>query len=337
MIPVAIAVAVGTGIAQYMNSEQARKASAKERQKMSEALQKIQEPGFDFSNITPEEYKVIGKYVPQVAQYVAEANPTLIEKSGQMKEGQGAMLDALRQYKNIAQSNSDPAFQAQMDLAARKTQAEAQSRQESALLAAQRRGQGGSLASLGAQLQGGSAAMDRNAEMGKNAAIEAYRNKLDAMRQSAALGGQVYAQDEGYQRNNADIVNSYNARAATGRQNYLNNSADTLNSAQRVNLQAAQGAADSNVAARNSAALANRDRVNALRQQVYGNTMAKYGQQVNNSNANVQGINSAAQDRNQAMQSVAGIAGAYADRQNAKDVAKIKYGKDEDEDGDIFS
>jgi len=331
-----VVLAAGVGIAQYMNSEQARSASTAERKKMQEALNKIQAPDFDFSNITPEEYKVIGKYVPQVAQYVAEANPTVVQQTGQMKEGQGAMLDALRRYRSIASSDSDPAFQAQLDLAARRSQAEAQSRQESTMLAAQRRGQGGSLATLGAQLQGGSAAMDRNAEMGKNAAIEAYRNKLDAMRQSANLGGQVYQQDLGYQRTNADIINSFNQRAATTRQNYMNNSANTLNDAQRINMQATQSAADANVSARNSANMSNRDRVNSLKQQVYGNQMAKYGQQVGNTNAARQDIYQNAQDRNNAMQSVANIGGAYADRESAKDIARIKYGKEEEDDGSIF-
>ena len=79
MAGVAIGTAVISAYQQWKQSEAGRNASAAESKKMEELLAKVQTPNFDPSKLTPEDYAVVRKHIPQVAEYVAEANPSLVK------------------------------------------------------------------------------------------------------------------------------------------------------------------------------------------------------------------------------------------------------------------
>lgn len=323
--PIVIAAVAAAGaIAQWMNSEAARKASAKERKRMEEMFDKIQDPEFDMSNITPEDFKVVGKYVPQAAAYVAEKNPTLIEESGDMRLGRSAQLEALRGLRRAATEERDPALMAQLDLASSRGQSDAQSRQASILQDASRRGQGSSLNTLMAQMQGAATAQNRSAEESRLNAIDSYKNKLAALRDSASLGGDIRGQDIDMQQTNMNAINSFNQRTAAGRQNYLNDVSRIQNEGQRYNVGVAQGISDKNVDQRNQAAESNLARLNALKQQRYGNAVNKAGIAAGQINTGIQYDQQAAADRNKTIQGVtdAGIsyAGSREDAANREEI-----------------
>lgn len=325
----AVAIAAGTALAQWYNSEQARKANKEDREKIAALIEKFRSEDMAQAPLTPEEYKLLGTYTPEVANYVKEKAPEIIKTTGAMREGQSAQLDALRRLRDISRQDKDPAMMAQLDLAAQRTQAEAQSRQQSALQDAQRRGQGGSMANLVAQMQGGESAMSRNAEQGRLAAIEAYRNKLSAMRDSAALGSQIRGQDIDLQSRNANIINSFNQRAATGANNYLQGAADIRNRGQMFNLEAAQGIADKNVGSRNDFNKFNRGEQNDARQN-YLNAMT------GNTQAGIQGRSQDTQDRNAMYQGIGNFAGSYYQGQQDRDFEKQKAIYAKEGDSDIF-
>jgi hypothetical protein len=88
-IPAVVAL-VSAG-AQYLNSRNAQNASAEERARIKSMLDKIQDPDFDVSMITPEELKSVGKYVPNAIPLINEAAPQIMKA-----QGQGAVAGALR-------------------------------------------------------------------------------------------------------------------------------------------------------------------------------------------------------------------------------------------------
>lgn len=320
MLPAVVAGAmVASAAVQWYNSEQARNADKKERKRMQDLINKVQQPDFDFRSLAPEDIKVVGKYIPEVAPYVAEQAPELVKESGIMKEGQAAQLAALRRYRDIAQTGQDPMLQMQMDMASRQAGADAQSRQRSILEGQARRGQAGTLQSLVAQMQGTESANERNAQMQREAAMAAYKNQLNALNQSAALGGQVRADDINLQRSNNDIINQFNERMAQRGQQYGQYASGLRNEAQLKNLGARQAASDQNIMNRYNAARENQANTNRLLQQRYGNDLNKLGLQSNQIQSDRQAIMRDAADRNQAIQGVTNAFTSYGANQMAND------------------
>lgn len=313
-----LAAQAASSMLQAYNSEQGRQMDAKARAELKDMIDKIQDPKFDVSTITPQQFKVIGKYSPQVAPYIAEKNPTLLKETAVSQEGKNAQLSALRNLQNTATTGSDPMQQALMEGAARNTQAEAQSRQASLLQDAVRRGQSGTLATLASQMGGNEAAMTRNAEANRQAAIQAYQNKLSAMRDSANLGGTIANQDINMQKSNADIINQFNQRMAGQQNQYGQYAANQSNDAQMKNLAAAQEAANANVSGANSAAWQNRQMQNSAQQNAFQNALNRVGVQggMYQTNAAAQAKNIG--DQNQMLQSLPNMYGAYSQGEEAK-------------------
>jgi hypothetical protein len=198
-----------------------------------------------------------------------------------------------------------------MALASQQGQADAQSRQESILQDAARRGQGSSANALMAQMKGGAQAQSRAAEMQRQAAIESYRNKMMALRDSASLGGDIRGQDIGMQQANMGAINSFNERTARNRQNYLNALTEDRNLAQRQNLAAQQDIANRNVGGRNDAFKYNQGTYNDIQSKRFNTALDKAG---GISGVGYKGIESRSQDtrdQNQAYQSVADAGTSY--------------------------
>jgi hypothetical protein len=351
--------------AQYYQAEKARGANQAQLNQMKADFQTILPPDYDLSitappelirqavpppnyddrALTPEQFKVIGKYSPEVAAYVAEKNPELVRQSAVGDEGRSAQLDALRKMRGIATSDFDPEFAASIAQASRQAQTDAQSRSQSILTDFQRRGAGNSGLAAVLQQNASADAMDREASTGVNAAAQAYRNKIDAIRQSGSMGSDIAQQDQSLQGRNADIINSYNQRMTRNNQDWQNQRATTMNDAQRRNLDMNQDVANRNVGVQNQFQVDNRQRQDMLAsskyktdlterdyqnmkaeklanwaqgQKEYGNTQKRnsFDDQLRSS-ALKQGIgnqqmamnNQAAQDRNQVLQGV-GQAGA---------------------------
>ena len=106
MIAVA-AIAAASAIAQAYNSERARGANEKRLNQLRAIFENIVPPEYDvsindppryiesslqqadldFSRLTPEQFKVVGQYSPEAAEYVREKDPTLLKGSAAQKEG----------------------------------------------------------------------------------------------------------------------------------------------------------------------------------------------------------------------------------------------------------
>lgn len=328
--PASLAVNIASGIMQAKNSAAARSANAKERAHMQDLIDKLQSPDFDTSLITPEEYAVVEKYVPQVADYVAELAPQTVKAASEgAVAGREAQMAALDRLRNLGQSGEDTQSRLLTDQALQG--AAAQRAGQSALISqqAQRRGMGGSGMELVSQLMNQQNGNQLAQNAAQNAAMQSYNTKLQALRDSANLGGNIRNQDVDMEAKNAGIINDYNQRAAASRQTYNNNSANTLNDAQLKNINASQSVADKNVAGMNQAVLNQRNDQNKYDQVGYGNQADKLGIQSKQIDANMAANVNEAKDKNN---TIAGIAGAVDTFVNPAKDKKKKTKNDETDD-----
>jgi hypothetical protein len=227
-------------------------------------MQSIPPTAFDMSDITPQAYAVAAKYIPEVASYIAEQNPQIVRMSAAGQMGRDAQIQALKDIRARTGEVSDAEAQDASAMAMRDAQINAQSRQESVLQDANRRGQLGSGAMLAAQLQGGSDQMERGANLSSQAYLEALRNKLGAIRSEGEMGRQLGNDEFSQSAINADIINKFNQRAATSMNAYNQNAAETINKGRLFNVQNEQNVANQNVGTANDFALKNRMRKDDL-------------------------------------------------------------------------
>lgn len=372
-LAIAAGAAIVGGVMQWYQAEKARGAT-QDRLREIEALfnaivppqydlavwdspelaGRIPEPAFDWHAISPEQYKQVQTFNPELADFIAEKAPELPKVTAAASQGRDAQLAALQRYRQIAAGESDPELQQMLQEASSKANRDAQSRQASVLQDAARRGQLGSAQMVAAQLQGGGDAMARGAQQAQQAAAEGYRNRLRALDQSAALGGDIRSSEMAEQAKNAQIINDFNQRTSKNYQAWLQGNADTRNAATMRNIDQAQRIADANVANRNKYAVDNQDRYNALQEKRYGYAAAerqnaqdreKYknsikSQQFENAMGLARGkagiaqsgidyLRQDARDRNQAIQGVTdtiGAAALYADRGRDRPDPTPQYG-----------
>ncbi len=324
-MPVAlVAIMAASAIAQYMNSQQAASANKADMAKLQALYAKLQQPNFDGSTLTPEDYQVVGKYVPEVAPRIQEMNPTTIKPDAQMAQGQAAQRQALQQLQQVASSSNNPELAGMSNQALAQGQAAAQSRQASLMNQYARQGMLGSGVQLAGQLSAGEGAMQQASQAGQTAAMEAYRQRLAALGQSAQLGGQMVSQDAGIQGQNAAIINAFNQRMAQSGQNYADYAANTANQAQAQNLNAAQSVANMNTQQKNQYAIQQQAYQNQLKQMQYQNQLAALGQNTGMTQMNMGMNTQQAQDKNAAYQGLgnAATAGAmYYGQQQQNDAA----------------
>lgn len=289
---------LGGGLLNYMSAENARKDVASERARIAALADAIQSPEFDMTTITPEDYKLLGQYNPETLPLIEEKAPQIVQRSLAGEQGQDAMLNSLQRLRNISNTGADAQSQAMVEQAMRNAAIQNQGQQAGILENASRRGfaPGSGLAfaqALSAQQNANQSA----SQSGTQAALAAYQNRLQAMKDAANLGGQIDANDLNLQGRNADIINSFNARMAQNRQNQAMFNTNNLNEAQRTNLAAQQSNADRNTALRNQAKYEQRDFRNQTAQQQYQNQLNKLAAQTGAIQGNINDIQSNAKDK----------------------------------------
>lgn len=323
-------VAIISGIAQWMNSEKAREATAQERAQMQRLLNDIQDPNFDYSRIDPATYSVVAKYVPEVAPYVAEANPTLVlGQSEDAQLGAQAQREALEKYRSMAATGEDPAAAVARDRSMRRVAADSQGRAGAIEQSFARRGMGGSGMEFLQQLVEQQGAGMRATEASESALMEAQRTRLEAIRAGAGLGGAMQDRELRTEGQNAGILNDFNARTRNNMQSWGDNAAGIRNDGQRFNITNAQDVANRNESARYQGETANLDRQNGLAQQKFNNDFGKVTGQNAVSAGVIADTRGNAQDRN------AAIGGAASGAQSAISYSSRNNGqaaKPEDED-----
>jgi hypothetical protein len=323
-VAVPAAIAIGSAAAQWLNSRNAQQASAAERARIQRLFDQVQDPTFDPGTLTPEDYQVVGTYLPEAAEFVEEARPDLIDTTPDMARGRDAERQALEQMLMQSRSGSDPLADIARAKASRAASADASSSRASLDQSMARRGVNpGSMMGYAANLQAGQDAALRSALAGEEAVQANVARRDSAMRGAADLGGRIRNADMGLEQANANVINDFNRRLATRRQDFLNNRADTANEGQRYNLGVRQATADRNTGARNTFAVNERNRGDDIAQRRFDNSMGRVEGQAGLSRDRQAGIASQTRQDNQAMQSAGDIAnkgfGAYQENQAAQD------------------
>lgn len=135
---------------------------------------------------------------------------------------------------------------------------------------AKARGVYGSNLELVNRLMAGQGAANRASREGMDVAAMAQQARMDALRQSGALGGQIRGQEFNEASAKADAVDAIRRFNAGNKQSQINLNVGNRNEAQRLNLGEKQRISDTNVGGRN----VNRERNSNLIQQRYQNRLS---------------------------------------------------------------
>jgi len=317
VVPLIIAggVALGSAIMQYINSKKGRELAAAERAKLEALLAKVQDPQFDASALNPEDYRVVQQYVPQGAPFIEEVAPQLTKAQSEgAKAGREAQMNALERLSQLSTSDRDPLMDLQASQALQKAGVANQGRVGAITESFARRGQGGGPQEMLAQMLGSQQSNEMANQSMANLAIEAQRRKLQALADSAQLGGQIRGEDVALESRNNDILNQFNQRFAARKQGWEDARADMLNDAQRANIDRAQGVADRNVSARNQFTIDNRNRYNDVEGKKWGVSMDRLGRQSNLGGMARDDIAANTNAQNQAVSGASGAAISSLDR-----------------------
>lgn len=308
-------IALGSAIMQYMNSQEGRKLAAAERAKLEALLAKVQDPQFDASALNPEDYRVVQQYVPQGAPFIEEVAPQITKAQSEgAKAGREAQMNALGRLSQLSTSDRDPLMDLQASQALQKAGVANQGRVGAITESFARRGQGGGPQEMLAQMLGSQQSNEMANQSMTNLAVEAQRRKLQALADSAQLGGQIRGEDVALESRNNDILNQFNQRFAARRQGWEDARADMLNDAQRANIDRAQGVADRNVSTRNQFAVDNRNRYNDVEGKKWGVSMDRLGRQSNLGGMARDDIAANTNAQNQAVSGASGAAISSLDR-----------------------
>lgn len=236
-----------------------------------EALQAIMDrvdtqwtdPQFDKTPFTPEEMRVLDKFVPEVSQFVAEKAPVLIQGAGQQEYIQ-SQKEALNTLKQLSQSGFDPATQAAMEQARFQSDQASKAQRSQLLSQLAARGVTGQevVSSLGQQQD-----LDTQARQAYlQAAQQGQARRMQALQEYANLAGQMRGSAAQQEQANVGIMNDFNQRATMSRRQWENQKTQQANEARLLNIQQAQQIANQNVQARNTAAQFNKDRADRIAQ-----------------------------------------------------------------------
>ncbi len=333
VLPIAAAIVGGSvagGALQYLSAREANRAAAAERARIQSLIDNIKDPDFDLTQITPEEYQLVGQYSPELARYIEEVAPQVVQRSGAAQQGQEAMLSALHKLRQVGNTGADNESKALIEQSMRESAGQNESQQASIVDEFARRGTGmggglGFAKALSTQQSNGQVASNA----GTNAALAAYANRLQALKDSANIGNQIDQADTNLAFKNADIINGYNQRSTANRNMFNLHNTDALNEAQRMNLAAKQNNADRNIDLRNNSRYEQRNFTNRMQQQKFDNSMSKVTAQTGNSNGRINDTFNAARDQNNAISGItSGITSGlmYADSQNREDERMKRYG-----------
>jgi len=299
MIAGAIAAPIVGGLMQQQTARDAAANAAWEQEKLQNALNKVKDPNYDMTQFTPEEYKLVGKYEPQMLPMVQERAPQLVQLSDTGQTGQDSMMSALFKLRSLGETGADANSKALAEQAMQTSQIQNQGQQASIMDSMARRGAApGSGMEMAAALSAQQGNNQAASQAGTQQALAAYQTKLQALKDSAGIGSQLTNQDMSMQSQNAGIINGFNQRMASMQNQNNTYNTGNMNDAQRANLAAQQNTADQNVGLRNNAVA---DK-NALASKQYQEALDKIRIQSGITSNTVNGINSAAQSQNNATQ-----------------------------------
>lgn len=286
--PLAIAGAmmvpsIVSGIMGYLNDSEANEVSAQERKKLEGLLAQVQSPQFSPEQLTPESYRVLQQYVPQVASFVQEVAPNVVTgDTAEARQGKDIEQQVLQEMLGISQDGTDATTDIQLNRAKRASDDAASSARATADATQARRGfQPGGALSYALSQDATNQGLQRNAMAGEQAVMDAAGRRTDALGQVGRMGTQMTGRANDMEKANAAIMNAFNEHLASNRNQYNQYAAGVQNQGQQFNIGQNQGAFDKSVAGRNQAQQFNMNRGDDIVRAQTAHQMNKLGQQSN--------------------------------------------------------
>ena len=319
MEPMTIALLTSAGVqlasslAQWYNSEQGKKATQEERAKVDALINNLQMPNFDIRDLQPEDYQVIARYEPRFVRLVKEAEPKLLEKTGEARQARSSQMDVLGQLRELARTGEDPLTALAKVKAMRETGRASQAQQQSMDALLQRRGLGlDSGTALAMSNAANAQALDRMGMMGMQDAADAYNRRAQAMGNQASLAGNIFNAEMDQEGRNVNTINAFNQRMADIQNEQNLRNSDIYNQAMYRQQDVNQDIFNKNTATRNQADESNRAARNQAQQAMYNAQLGKLNAQVGQSGARVGDITDFTRDDNQRMQGAGDFASGVA-------------------------
>lgn len=273
VLPILAAIGIG-GASLAVNAYAAYKkgeiSEAEYRQAVAAANElenklRTMRPDETWENIDPKLLSEAAKYSPEIAAFVQENAPQLIQEPESDTEKR-VQRQALQTLAAQAETGRDVISEAQREQALFEADARAKARRGQLMEALRRQGALGSGAGLVAQLQGEEEAARGAREEALRGTQEAELRRRQALGQAASLAGQIRGQNIQVESANVGTMNAYNQRLANARNLYNQYSASERNRAQALNQQRQRETEQYNIGLQNQYAMFNRQQQEAARE-----------------------------------------------------------------------
>jgi len=200
-----------------------------------------------------QQYKSAGKLNPELEQALSLGPSEVagIKEDPKLREAQMQALQQMQQAGHTGQTAQDQLNNLKMQ---NQVNADNRSRQASILQNAQARGQGGAGATLAAQLQSAQGNANLASEQGLQLAAQANNARMNALAQSAGLGGQMRGQDFNVNQAKASAADQFQRFNIQNQQAVANQNVQAKNQAQAGNLSNDQNISNMNVGQNNQEA-----------------------------------------------------------------------------------
>lgn len=214
-------------------------------------------PSESWQDINPKLLSAAAKYSPEIAAFVQEKAPELIQEPQSTTEKR-VQREALQKYAAMSETGRDVISEAQREQALFESDARAKQRQRALMDALRRQGQLGSGAALQAQLSQEQAEAVNARQAALQGVQEAEMRRRQALGQAAGLAGQIRGQNLNVESANVGTMNAYNQRLANARNMYNQYASNQRNQAQLVNQQREMERERYNLGLQNQYAMYNR-------------------------------------------------------------------------------
>lgn len=305
-----LAPQVISGFMQYEEGESARSYAEKKERELQEALNRIGIPEARPEYFTPEVYAYLENYNPEVADYVRERDPRMVQMlAPAAQRAREAEQQVLQDLLGRAREGTDVLAEIQRARGMREAAGTMSSQAATLQQQLQRQGQQSGLAAYGAALQQQQGAGMQAALAGEAAALAGLQERGRALGEAGTLAGRQMGREFDIERANVQAINAFNQRLAQSQQEQANLQAQIRNQGALENIRGRQRIGERNVESQAAA----RDRRMQFEQQKYANELSKYGRQVPLTQMGIDREYGRAQDKNRMIQGIADVAstGAY--------------------------
>ena len=233
---------------------------------------KIQDPNFDFRDLTAPELKIFGEVFPEVYEAIVPAEVRQIADSPEMRaaqiQGLGQIQEAGREGLPLVDRIAAQKIQDRMAMEGKRSG-------DAVIRDLAQRGQLCGGEEVVARMAGGQQAMNMAGQMGADLAQEAALNRIRFAGAGAELAGNIRGQDVSTQAQNANMMNRFNELVANMQTQAARDAAQTRSQAQQYNVGTRQRIGEENIMNRYGTQLENLTRKNQLEQALFGARMSK--------------------------------------------------------------